>query len=46
MVGELKKCYQIREIHIRFKNITDYEAYIKSIDDVYDAEDAISNGYI
>ena len=37
---------QIREPHIRFRNFTDYEAYIKSIDDGYDAEDAIFVGYI
>ena len=36
---------QIRETHIRFRNITDHEAYINSIDEVYDAEDAIFNSY-
>ena len=46
MVGNLKVGDQIRQTHIRFRNISDYEAYINSIDEVYDAEHAISNGYI
>ena len=45
MVGKLKIGDQIRETHIRCKNITDYEAYIDSIDERYESEDAIYNGY-
>ena len=46
IVGSLKFADQIRQTHIRFRNITDYKAYINSIDEGYDAEDAIFNGYI
>ena len=46
MVGNLKIGDQIRQTHIRFRNITDYEAYINSIDEGYDADDCIFNGYI
>ena len=31
--------------HIRFRNITDYEHYFNAIDQVYESEDAICNGY-
>ena len=46
MVGSLKVVDQIRQTPIRFRNISDYEAYINSIDDGYDAEDGIFNGYV
>ena len=46
MVGNLINDDQIRQTHIRFRNISDYEAYINSIDEGYDADDAIFNGYI
>ena len=46
MVANLKVGDQIRQTHIRFRNIAEYEAYIKAIDQDYDAEDAIFNGYI
>ena len=46
MVGILKVGDQIRQTHIRFRNISDYEAYINAIDQDYDSEDAIFNGYI
>ena len=46
MVGNLKVGDQIRQSHIRFRNIDDFEAYINSIDQDYDSEDAIFNGYI
>ena len=46
MVGNLKIGDQIRQTHIRFRNIADYEAYINAIDQDYDSEDAIFNGYI
>ena len=46
MVGKMKVSDQIRQTHIRFTNISDYEAYINAIDQDYDSEDAIFNGYI
>ena len=46
VVGRLKNVDQIRTTHIRFRNIDDYEAYINSIDEGYDAKDSIFNGYI
>ena len=46
MVGNLKVGDQIRQTHIRFRNISDYEAYINAIDQDYDSEDSIFNGYI
>ena len=46
MVGNLKVGDQIRQTHIRFRNMNDYEAYINSIDQDYDSEDAIFNDYI
>ena len=46
MVSNLKVGDQIRQTHIRFRNMDDYEAYINSIDQNYDSEDSIFNGYI
>ena len=46
MVGNLKVGDQIRQTHIRFRNMDDYEAYINTIDEGYDAEDAIFKGCI
>ena len=46
MVGNLEVGDQIRQTNIRFRNMDDFEAYINSIDEGYDAEDAIFNGYI
>ena len=46
MVGNLKVGDQIRQTHIRFRNMDDYEAYINSIDQDYDSDDSIFNGYI
>ena len=46
MVGNLKIGDQIRQTHIRFRNISDFESYINSIDEGYDADDSIFNGYI
>ena len=43
MLGNLKIGEQIRQTHIRFNNFSDYEAYINSIDEGYDAENAIFN---
>ena len=45
-VGNLKVGDQIRRTHIRFRNMSVYEAYINSIDEGYDADDCIFNGYI
>ena len=44
-VGNLKIGEQIRQNHIRIRNIDDYESYINTIDEGYDAEDAIFKGY-
>ena len=46
MVGNLKVSDQIRQTHIRFRNMDDFEAYINAIDECYDAEDTIFNCYI
>ena len=45
MVGNLKIGDQIRQTHIRFRNIDDFEAYVNSIDQDYDSDDSIFNGY-
>ena len=45
MVGSLEVGIQIRQTHIRFRNIADYETYINAIDQDYDSEDAIFNGF-
>ena len=46
MVGNLKIGDQIRQTHIRFRNMDDFDSYINSIDEGYDADDSIFNGYI
>ena len=46
MVGELRIGDQTRPTHTRFRNFTDFEAYINSIDEGYDAEGSIFYGYI
>ena len=46
MVGKLSVGDQIRETHIRFRKITDYESYINAFNQDYESEDAIVNGYI
>ena len=46
MVGKLKIGEQVWTTPISFRNISDYESYINSIDEGYEAEDAIFNGYI
>ena len=45
LVGNLKVGDQIRQTHIRFRILDDFEAYINAIDEGYDSEDAIFNGY-
>ena len=46
MVGYLKVGDQNTETHTRFRNFAEYEAYINTIDQDYESEDAIFNGYI
>ena len=46
MVGNMKVGDQIRQTHIRFRNMDDFEAYINSIDQDYDSDDTIFNGFI
>ena len=46
MVGNLKVGDQIRQTHIRFRNMDDFESYTNSIDEGYDADGCIFNGYI
>ena len=45
MSGRLKVGDQVRQTQIRFRKIDDYESYNNAIDEGYDAEDAICNGY-
>ena len=44
-VGIFKVGDQIRQTHIRFRKIDDYEAYINAIDQNYVSEDALFNGH-
>ena len=46
MVGSFVIGDQIRQTHIRFKDIAVYESYINAIDEDYESDDAIFNGYI
>ena len=46
MVGFLVIGDQSRQTHIRFRNFTDYESYINAIDQDYESDDAIFNGYL
>ena len=46
MVGNLKVGDQIRQTRVRFRKINDYEAYINTINQDYDSEDTIFDGYI
>ena len=41
MIGTLVIGENVRNTHIRFRNIIDYDSYINSIDQGYDSEDAI-----
>ena len=45
MVDNIKVGDQIRQTHIKLRNIDDYESYFNANDEGYDAEDAIFNGY-
>ena len=46
MVGNLQIGDQVRQTHIRFRNMDDFESFINSIDEGYDSDDSIFNGYI
>ena len=46
IVGKKLRGDLARETHIGFRKISDYEHYIKAIDQNYDSQDAIFNGYI
>ena len=46
MVGTLLVGDQVRQTHVRFRNMDDFEAYINSIDQDYDSDDSIFIGYI
>ena len=46
LYGNLKVGDQIRQTHVRFRNMNDFESYINSIDEGYDADDSIFNGYV
>ena len=46
LIGNLKVNDQTKQIHIRYKNMDAFESYINKIDDGYDADDSIFNGYI
>ena len=46
MVGTLIVGDQFRQTQIRFRNMIDFETYINSIDDGYDADGSIFNGFI
>ena len=46
MVRNLKIGDQNRKTRIRFRNIDDYEAYFYAIDQNFDSEDALLNGYM
>ena len=46
MVGTLIVGDQLGQTHNRFRNMIDFETYINSIDEGYDADDSILNGYI
>ena len=46
MIGTLIVGDQLRQTHIRFRKMIDFENFINSIDQDYDSDDAIFNGYI
>ena len=45
MVGSLIIGDQVRQTLFGLKNKDDYESYINSIDEGYDSEDSVFNGY-
>ena len=46
MVGTLSVGDHTKQTHIRFRKMIDFESYINKIDNGYDADDSIFNGYI
>ena len=46
LIGTLIVGDQTKQTHIRFRNMDAFESYINKIDDGYDADDTIFNGYI
>ena len=46
MVGKLSIADRVRETLFRFRNFTNYEKYLKAIDQDYEPEDAIFNGFV
>ena len=46
MIGILKIGEQNKQTHVRFRNMDDFESYINAIDEGYDSDDTIFNGYI
>ena len=46
VVGTLLVGDQLRQTHIKFRKVIVFESYINSIDQDYDSDDAIFNGYI
>ena len=46
LIGTLKNGDQTKQTHTRFRNMEAFESYINKIDDGYDADDTIFNGYI
>ena len=46
MVGRLKIADQTHETHIRIRNKDEFESYFNAIDQDYESEDAIFDGYI
>ena len=44
MVGKLSLGDQIRETHIRFRNMDDFKSYVIAIDEGYESKDAIFIG--
>ena len=46
MVGNLQVGDRVRQTVLRFRNMDAFESYINKIEDRYDADDSIFNGYI
>ena len=46
MVEKFSLGDQIRETHKRYKNMDDFKSYINAMDQDYESEGAIFNGYI
>ena len=46
LIGNLQVGDRVRQTVVRFRNMDAFESYINKIDDGYDADDSIFNGYI